>query len=262
MALFDFIKTLVSENEGEKEYREKLAAVLSDSKLTKEEENELEAIAQKHGLTPEDVIKLQKVGLSGVFQNISADQRITEDERKSLEVLLNHFKLQTSDIKFDQKAFNKYYSLALIDKGILPEVSSENHNINVLFKKGEILHYGTNAELRKLRKVTTRISYGGLTGSIRIAKGIRYRVGSLGVSSKSDEILATEDTGTFYITDQRVGYMGARKQFSIPFNKILSFELRPGAMYIFKDGKETPYILTLADYEVPSAMISFILNKD
>lgn len=262
MALLSFIKNLVSEKEGVKEYREKLAQFLSDSKISDEEKQELESISKKFALTPDEIGKLQKSALSGVFQNITSDQRITEEERQSLEILLNHFGLQTKDIKFDQKSFNKFYSLALIDKGILPEIKDGNHDINIIFKKGEILHFGAASVLRKLKRVTTRINYGGLTGSIKIMKGVRYRVGSLGIGTESKEVLASEDNGIFYITNQRVGYIGSRKQFSVPFNKVHSFELRPEGMYIFKEGKETPHIITLDDYEVPSSMISFIINKE
>jgi len=262
MALLSFIKSLVSEKEGVKEYREKLAHFLSDSKISAEEKGELESISKKFALTPDEIGKLQKSALSGVFQNITSDQRITEEERQSLEVLLNHFGLQTKDIKFDQKSFNKFYSLALIDKGILPEIKEGNHDINIIFKKGEVLHFGAASVLRKLKRVTTRINYGGFTGSIKIMKGVRYRVGSLGIGTESKEVLASEDNGIFYITNQNVGYIGSRKQFSVPFGKVHSFELRPEGMYIFKQGKETPHIITLDDYEVPSAMISFILNKE
>ena len=93
-------------------------------------------------------------------------------------------------------------------------------------------------------------------------KGVRYRVGSLGIGAESKEVLASEDNGIFYITNQRVGYIGSRKQFALPFSKVHSFELRSEGMYIFKEGKETPYIITLDDYEVPSAMVSFIINKE
>lgn len=262
MALLSFIKNLVSEKEGLKEYREALGRVLSDSKVTDEEKAELEAIAGKHGLTTEEISKLQKAGVSDVFKNISSDQKITEEEKESLEVLLNHFGIGTKDINFDQKAFNKYYSLALIEKGVLPEIKDGNHDLNLVFKKGEILHFGAASVLRKLKRVTTKVNYGGMSGSIKIMKGVRYRVGSMNVSSSSKEVLASEDTGIFYLTNQRVGYLGSRKQFSFPFSKIGSFELRPEGMYIFKDGKETPYIVTLDDYEVPSAMVSFLLNQD
>lgn len=261
MAIFSFVKSLISEKEGVKEYREALARVLSDATITDDEKKELEAIAHKHGLTAEEMAKLQKSAVSGVFTSISADQKITEDEKKSLEALLNHFGIGTKDINFDQKAFNKYYSLALIESGVLPEAQDPNNELNVVFKKGEVLHFGSAAVLRKVKRVTDRINYGGLTASIKITKGLRYRVGSMKVSSVSREVLAAEDSGIFYVTNQRVGYIGARKQFSMPVGKILSFELRPEGIHIFKDGKEAPYILTLDDYEVPSAIVSFLLNS-
>src|SRR3989338_5257509 len=118
MALLSFIKNLVSEKEGVKKYREKLAQFLSDSNLSDEEKQEIESISKKFALTPGEIGKLQKSALSGVFQNITSNKRIKKKERQSLEFLLNHFGLQTKDIKFDQKFFNKFYILALIDNGI------------------------------------------------------------------------------------------------------------------------------------------------
>ncbi len=262
MSLLNFIKSLVSEKEGIKEYREKLALFLSDSVISEDEQKELESISKKFNLTSDDIGRLQKTAVLGVYQDIVSDKRITEEEKQSLQVLLNHFGLQASDINFDQKSFNKFYSLALIEQGILPEIKEGNHDINVLFKKGEVLHFGAVSVLRKLKRVTTRINYGGFTGSIKIMRGVRYRVGSLGVGTESKEILAPEDSGIFYITNQRVGYIGNRKQFSVPFDKVHSFEIRVEGMFIFKEGKEAPYILTLDDYDVPSAMISFIINKE
>ena len=60
MALLNFIKNLVSEKEGVKEYREKLTQFLSDSKISDEEKQELESISKKSALTPDEIGKLQK----------------------------------------------------------------------------------------------------------------------------------------------------------------------------------------------------------
>jgi hypothetical protein len=94
MALLSFIKNLVSEKEGLKEYREKLTQSLSDSKISDEEKQELESISKKFSLTPDETKKLQKYAVSGVFQNITSDQRITDEERQSLEVLHLLFVIQ------------------------------------------------------------------------------------------------------------------------------------------------------------------------
>ena len=133
--------------------------------------------------------------------------------------------------------------------------------MNILFKQGEVLHWAVGGYFLKRKKVTTRINYGGLTGSIRIMKGISYRVGSVGVERVSKEIMDREDSGMFYITNQRIGYQGYRKQFSFPFSKIGSLELRYDGLHIFKDGKESPYILELNDHEVALSVISLLMNR-
>lgn len=222
---------------------------------------ELHATSKKYGLTPDDVSRLQKTALSELFSSMASDQRITEDERESLEFLLHHFGLSQNDIAFDQKAFKKYNSLALVEKGVLPEILEGHHDINIILKNSEKLHFGAGSVLRKLNRVTYRVNYSGLTSTIRIMRGVCYRVGSMRYDMISKEVLAAEDTGAFYMTSHRLGYIGTRKQFSVPFNKISSVELRQEGLYVFKDGRERPYIITLDDYEVPSAMISFILNR-
>ena len=79
-----------------------------------------------------------------------------------------------------------------------------------------MLHHGQSAVLRKVKRVTTRVKYAGFTTSIKIMKGLRYRTGSLRVGTDTAETLAVEDDGGFYLTNQRVGFIGNRKHFSLP----------------------------------------------
>lgn len=260
MAIFDFVSNFLAKREGLKEYDLKIKKFLEDGVLSPDEGKELDEITSKFSLKKEDILSMHKSAVSGVFKNISSDSRITEDEKKSLEELLTHFGLQPKDIAFDQKSFNKYYALALIDKGILPTVSK--HDLSVRFKEGEILHFGQPAALRKMKRVTHRINYGGLTYSVKIFRGLRYRVGSIGFKTESSNVATLEDAGTFYLTNQRVGFLGNHKQFAIPYEKISSFELKPEGLYIFKEGKEAPYIVDLDDYEVALSVVSYFLNKD
>lgn len=261
LKLPSFVERYFKKRDGLKKYQESISSFLSDSELSVEENDKLGEIQKEFGLSLEDVSSIHKTSVASVFSNISSDKRITDDEKNALEKLLNHFNLSKSDIAFNQDSFNKYYTLALIDKGVLPKIDNAQAEVNIVFKDGEVLHWAVAGSLMKRKKVTTRVNYGGFTGSVKIMKGVRYRVGSIGVSSVSKEILDKEDSGVFYVTNQRIGYMGYRKQFSFPFKKIGSLELRSDGLHIFKDGKEAPYILDLKDYEVALAMISVILNK-
>lgn len=257
-----FVDRYLRKREGLKKYQESISSFLADSELSVEESDKLAEIQGEFGLSAEDVRNIHKTSVGSVFSNISSDQRITDEEKEALEKLLDHFALSKSDIAFNQDNFNKYYTLALIDKGVLPTIANGQSEVNIVFKPDEVLHWAVAASMMKRKRVTTRVNYGGLTGSVKIMKGVRYRVGSIGVQSVSKEIMATEDSGAFYITSQRIGYIGYRKQFSFPFKKIGSLELRSDGLHIFKDGKEAPYILELRDYEVALAAISFILNKE
>jgi len=261
LQLPSFIERYFKKKAGLKKYQESISSFLADSELSVEENDKLAELQKEFGLSAEDVKGIHKTSVASVFSSIGSDKRITDDEKNALEKMLSHFNLTKTDIAFNQDNFNKYYALALIDKGVLPTISNPKSQVNIVFKPDEVLHWGMVANLMKRKKVTTKVNYGGLTASVKIMKGVRYRVGSINVGSESKEIIDREDSGIFYVTNQRLGYLGYRKQFSFPFKKIGSLELRSDGLHIFKDGKEAPYILELSDYELALAIISFILNK-
>jgi hypothetical protein len=257
-----FVDRYFKKQEGLKKYQESISTFLADSELSVEENDKLAELQKEFGLSAEDVKGIHKTSVASVFTSIGSDKRITDEEKSSLEKLLTHFNISKEDIAFNQDSFNKYYTLALVDKGVLPTIDNAQAEVNIVFKEGEVLHWAVAADMMKRKKVTTKVNYGGFTGSVKIMKGVRYRVGSMNIGSVSKEILDREDSGIFYVTNQRLGYLGYRKQFSFPFKKIGSLELRPDGLHIFKDDKEAPYILEMTDYELALAVISFLLNKD
>lgn len=257
--MIGFVNKFLTKREGKGKYNEILKEYLADGKLDANEKQELEKITKEYGLSHEELLDAHKKASSLAFQNIISDSKITEDEKKALEELTCYFGVSHEDYKFGQKAFNKFYTLGLIDKGILPEI--KEHDIDIVFKKGEVLHWGYSAVLKKYKRVTERIQYRGPTASIKIMKGLRYRIGSVKFSTQSSEYLINEDSGAFWLTNQRIGFRGSRKNFAFPYSKIHSFELTQAGLVISKEGKETPYIIGMDDYDVPCLIISNILNE-
>src|SRR3989344_3499301 len=105
MALLNFVQNFLTKREGLKEYQEKLRLLLSDAALSDEDKRELDALAKKYNLATSDLKKLRRAAASNLLQNISADNRITPEEREALNALVAHFGLELKDINFDQKAF-------------------------------------------------------------------------------------------------------------------------------------------------------------
>lgn len=257
--MFGLVKGLVAKEKAKKEFWLTLQNYLNDGELSSEEKSKLEKLAKNLGLSPQDLHAIYKKASNLSWQLITSDGKITDEEKETFEGLLKYFGVEPKETDFNQAEFNKFYTLGLIDKGILPEI--KNHDVDVIFKKDEKLHWACPAVLRQHKRVVQRVSYGGPRASIRIAKGLSYRIGSYNVQTQSKEIIAPIDSGTFWITSMRIGFMGSRKNFSVPINKIAYVHLLSEGLLLAKDGRENPYLLGLNDYEVPAAEISLLLNQ-
>jgi len=256
--MFQFITDWKQRREGGKQYQSILDRILTEGSLTEVRKSELEEIMKKFGLQKKDVIEQEVIVVSKYFTKICEDRRVTEEETKMINAFANYFEVQPESFGFDQSKFNTYTWLSMTEKGKLPVLKN---TIDLPLENGETLHCVSVAILRKYRKVTRRINYGGLTASIRIMKGLSYRTGSLNIGRETENVLTPEDVGAFFITNERVGFHGKQRRFSIPFTKINSFEVSPEGLYIFKNGKETPYILTMDDYELPAVIVSQKVNE-
>lgn len=257
--MLNFVQNYLAKRGAKSEYQATLQKFIADGKLDENEKKQLEALAAEHGFSQDELRDAHKKAASLMFKNVGSDSRITDEEKKELEALMSYFELSQEDFEFDQATFNKFYTLALIEKGVMP--TPQHSGFNIIMKEGEVLHWGCPATLKKQKRVTTRVNYGGLTGSIRIMKGVRYRVGSIGIAPQTSEVMVDEDTGNFWLTNQRLGFLGSRKNFTMPYNKILSLELYKDGISIHKEGRGTPFIIGLDDVEVPAAIISATLNR-
>lgn len=261
MTCMEFISLWLKRRAGKKEYARVLAAALKDRHLGDAEKESLKGIISRFNLRTNDTLKIKRGALSSVFDSLASDSRITEEERLELQNIANFFGRPLDDLGFDQERFNKFHALAQIESGVLPKVVI-SVDPNIVLKKGEQLHWVCPAAMMKRTRTTRAVNFGGITGSIKIAPGIRFRVGSLAVGRVTTEDIKREDTGSLWITNSRVGFKGLRKHFAVPFSKISSFEIIEGVLHVFKEGRENPYLVFLADYDIPCSIISLILNGD
>jgi len=249
----------ITKYQSKKEYGAKLQKFLRKGFLDNKEKKELTELESSSSLSKKDLKPIHQKALSSLFNQIISDQRITEYEKKNLEKVIEYLELNTSDFSFDQKKFNKFYSLARIDEGLLPNI--ECNGLDVILKENEQILWLCPAVLIKYKKVVDRFSYAGFRSSIRICRGLSYRAGSYKVATDLKEHLVSEDTGNFWITNQRLGFRGQRKNIIVSFGKVNMFDVSGAGLIVSKDGKETPYILALDDYDVPLSVLSALLNK-
>jgi hypothetical protein len=105
----------------------------------------------------------------------------------------------------------------------------------VMLKKGETAYLSIGgAGLVEPRRAPGQSSGGSHGVSLRVAKGMSYRVGqSRGTYTQGAEQPTVIDHGTFVVTDQRCVFVGSKRSTEWAFSKLLGFSLEGDSVAIF-----------------------------
>jgi len=228
--------------------RELATQALRDGILTDDELEGIVAEQRRQGLTDQDLRFFRTELFQRACEAAGADRRLTPAEEGSLNRLIQRFNIDIEDssIKRSARDLATFRLLYEIDQGNLPVV----HLPGIALRGGEQAHAAIRASLLEER-VTRRTYQGGSTGvSIRIARGVSYRVGGHRGQIKTETGIVPVSSGVLALTSKRVVFHGDRKSINATWNKV-------GSAQLFKDG----IILSLSTRGEP-ARLSFEDDSD
>lgn len=271
MGLFSFIKKKANEIkeenkilkerklaqiQGEKEYSIKLSEIYA-TKNTNEIEN-LHKLVEAYDVSQEFQKSEMEKQFKAYANKLLEKSSISPEEFTELCNLIDSF-----NITIPQEEFyiftRKYYIWLVNNDSILPNI--EPDVIELPLKKNEIVHLADYSHLRKIITRTTKIGYAGPTVSLKICKGVRYRAGLLDVRKTTSTSIDNVDEGMFYITNQRIVFVGSKKNFSYPLNKIIKIEMTSNGIFIQKENAVNPQIIALNEYKLPLSILSELINN-
>lgn len=252
---------VVSLSPGAQAYRDALADVLSDDFVSEEELAKLSKVGGDLDLSATEVHAAHVEACRALWIRYSADDRMSQEEKAALQDTTGALDVQLEEIGFDQGKFNRAHLLDRLEKGIGPVEMDRIEGLPVILKPGERYLWCCPSALRKYKTVTTRVSYSSVTTSIRIMKGVRWRTGSFRPRVSRSEYLGVDDTGWLWLSTDRVGFHGQRKHFSFKYSQMASFEATEEGLRIAKQGREAPYLILPDEFDVPCAVISWVLNQ-
>ncbi len=237
-----------------------LREALSDAEFTEQEKANLEATSAALGMSGQQTARLYRAAavsaVQAAFTSAMADRRYTKDEEahvaalaKSLGVTMTH-DAGTADL------VAKFRLMAQIDDGYLPSIT-----VPILLKRGETCHYSGPATQHQIKTVTKRINYSGPTASIKIVKGLRWRLGSIAVQRVATDVMTRLDSGQLYVTSTRLLFDGAKKNTSIGLGKITNFTVFKDGLKIEKEAGPDQYFLGACDWELAGACLDGAARK-
>nr|MBA2679773.1 hypothetical protein [Ktedonobacteraceae bacterium] len=171
-------------------------------------------------------------------------------EEKRLVQFKERFALSQGDLDGNGALTKTAKAAVLRDilNGVIPHRVSLNGSLPINFQKSEQVVWAFSAS-KYLEDKTRREFVGRSQGvSVRVMKGVYYRVGAF----KGHPVEHTErihvDTGWFVVTDKNVYFAGPRKSVRIPYTKIVSFEPFSDGIGLMRDAASAkPQIFVTGD---------------
>lgn len=149
--------------------------------------------------------------------------------------------------------YRKYWDL---ENNPLPILATD-----ISLQKEEVCHFDSYCKWFEHRTVTKSISYSGLSTSIKITKGMRYRIGNITPHKVTSDMLMEIDNGHVFVTNKRIIFMGHKKNISIKYSSILAVTPYSDGVGIEKDSGKSP-ILICQDADYLSRILLRLINNN
>ena len=247
---------------AEPRYAEAFSEAVSDEKLTPEELARLEKLAVALRLPERARRKAQEVPLQEIVERVLArvvaDRRLSPGEEQALRDLQKNLGLP--ELRFGpatQVALDKYALLWRIENGELPLIA--DGAVPVPLHDGEICHLACRSFWHELRNYTVRTDRTGSAPSVKVPRGLTYRVDGAAPKRIARDGLAPVDWGSLYVTSRRLVFVGQKTREVIRFNELLGLEVFADAIVLEKTSGRKPHLFLEGDVEVIAAVLTEVM---
>ena len=212
-------------------------------------EKTLSVIANKEPITTLDndyqnlTILQRECTLDKVFENIVKngieDGEITDEEESAINTFSEHFGIVKANYE-TKDWYEKYIKLLTIKdilNGIVPQrrvVTIGQYFLNLAKEEKLIWRFDNVEFLEEVKKTHYEGASSGV--SIRIAKGVYYRVGAVKGTPVTTTELKQKAVGTLFVATKHLYFYSEKKSVKIPFVKVVSFTSYTDGLGVQKDG--------------------------
>jgi hypothetical protein len=265
MGLFETLKSKFGTGKLKKEQIERLRqsiwTAVADGVIDDRELEYINGFYASSELSHEDFQRLRSEIFRSIIEQTVADKRMTDLELKMLNHLLERLEISPDVETWAQEKIGYYIEMHRIESGAPLTVGNPS---GLLLKKNEVGHLCLPSSMLEERVVARNYAGGSRGVSIRIVKGVRYRIGSQRGQMTSQTGMVTVSDGYLVITNQRIVFSGDRKTVSTPLKKLIDFNLFADAVSFSVEGRQKPIIASLSrseEAEMCGVLVSRLLNE-
>jgi hypothetical protein len=200
-----------------------------------------QAVAAENYIAESELREIAAAGLAAMVGKALDDDMITADEERRIATVAGCFNIGSDHAVFSGPAFKlkKAAILRDLDVGKLPEGITIDTGPLILDPDEAPVWLFNGVERLQLR---TRTRYvGGSHGvSLRIMKGVYYRVGAFKGEPVRTEEFQSVGTGALLITSENLTFIASPGATKIPLRKIMMIEPYTDAIAVTREGGANP----------------------
>jgi hypothetical protein len=189
-------------------------------------------------------------GWENSVEQFLEDGILDTTEEKRLTEFKERFALSQSELDRNGALTKTAKAAVLRDvlNGVIPQRMSFGGNLPINLQKNEQIVWAFSGS-KYLEDKTRRQFVGGLQGaSIRVMKGVYYRVGAFKGQAVEHIERIHIDTGLVVVTNKNIYFAGPRKSIRLPYIKIVSFEPFSDGVGVMRDAATAkPQIFVTGD---------------
>jgi len=176
-------------------------------------------------------------GWENAIEQFLEDGILDTTEEKRLVEFKERFALSQSELDRNGALTKTAKAAVLRDvlNGVVPQRMSVDGSLPINFQKGEQIVWAFSGS-KYLEDKTRRQFVGGSQGaSVRVMKGVYYRVGAFKGQSVEHTERVHIDTGWVVVTNKNIYFAGPKKSVRLPYAKIVSFEPFSDGIGVMRD---------------------------
>jgi len=203
-----------------------------------------------------------------ILSHFESDNEMINDEISTLRKMQSVLNLTDAEVDFEERLIPHIYTYSIKKENKIPPVylNIGEGMSNIILKKSEEIKFVVQSILKEPRIVNLGYEGGSRGVSIRLMKGVSYRVGAHRGHIRKEEQLSETSSGYFMITNKRVLLhpFPGKKSVSIPLEKMISYNCFENGIEIYKEGREKGYFFQTKNKsspEVAGMVLGFLFEQ-
>ncbi|OOR86738.1 hypothetical protein B0181_11490 [Moraxella caviae] len=221
------------------DFDKQLTEIIADGVVTNNELETIKRLIQEYGLTEKDLNIVGVKAFRAAFKAMMSDNIITQQEESDLLAIKDILCVQNELVTKEMAVLLEHQELRNIQNGILPVIETGG----ILLQRDEQVHFLLDCSLREER-VVRRSYQGGSQGvSVRVAKGVSFRVGQHKGRMVSERDVVVVDTGNLAVTNKRIMFLGSQKSFDVIYKQLIGYQVYSNGLDVHTSTGKTRQII-------------------